>query len=59
VQLKVFDSHGREVTILVDELQERGFKSINFDAQRYASGLYFCRLITDSFNETKKMVIAK
>ncbi len=59
ITLKVYDAAGREVTELVNEFKPAGEYEITFDASNLASGNYFCRLATDSFIETKKMVLMK
>jgi len=59
VTLKVYDVLGREVSTLVDEVEEPGFKSVLFDASRFSSGMYFYRLTSGPFTEQKKLVLLK
>jgi phosphodiesterase/alkaline phosphatase D-like protein len=59
VVLKIYDILGREVATLVDEEKPPGRYSVNFDASRLASGVYFYRLTTPMFTQTKVMVLAK
>ncbi|MBI5216048.1 MAG: T9SS type A sorting domain-containing protein [Ignavibacteriae bacterium] len=59
VSLKVFDILGREVATLVDEIQQAGFQSVNWNASNYSSGIYFYRLQAGSFIETKKLVLIR
>jgi Cu/Zn superoxide dismutase len=58
VTLRLFDVSGREVARLVDAVQA-GPQSVTLDAQGLASGIYFYRLETPSFNATRKLVLAK
>jgi hypothetical protein len=44
VTLKVFNVLGQEVKILVDELQDAGFKSVSFNGIGLPSGMYYYRL---------------
>jgi photosystem II stability/assembly factor-like uncharacterized protein len=44
VTLTVYDILGREVTTLVNAVEEPGYKSLEWNAGRIASGLYFYRL---------------
>ncbi|MGD8778923.1 MAG: T9SS type A sorting domain-containing protein [Ignavibacteria bacterium] len=59
VSLKIYDVLGNEITTLVNEKQEAGSYSYNFDASGLASGTYIYKLTTDDFFETKKMVLIK
>lgn len=59
VTLKVYDSFGREVTTLVNEIKPEGIYESEFDGGKLASGLYFYQLKTNNFVETKKMLLLK
>lgn len=59
VTLKVFDVLGREAATLLSEPLTAGFHSVNFNAGNLTTGVYFYKLKTNNFTETKKMVIAK
>jgi len=57
--LKVFDVLGNEVAELVNEKQNAGRYSVEFDGNGFASGLYFYRLETDVYSEIKQMILLK
>lgn len=57
--LKVYDVLGNEVAALVNEKQDAGNYSVEFDAGRLSSGIYFYKLSTNGFNETKSMILLK
>ncbi|MBN1154391.1 cellulase family glycosylhydrolase, partial [candidate division KSB1 bacterium] len=59
VVLKVFDTRGREVKILVTEHQNAGNHSVLFDASNLQSGLYFYRLETGICSDTRKLLLLK
>jgi hypothetical protein len=59
VKLSVYDILGREITVLVNEQQQAGEYKVEWDASNYPSGVYFCKLITNEYSETKKMVLIK
>jgi len=57
--LRVYDLLGREVAQFVDEVQDAGFKSVEFDASGLASGVYFYRLVVGDYIAAKKLVVVK
>jgi hypothetical protein len=59
VSLKVFDITGREAAVLIDEEMNAGIYNVDFNAMSLPSGVYFYRLETDSFSDTKKMILVK
>ncbi|MBN2010848.1 T9SS type A sorting domain-containing protein [candidate division KSB1 bacterium] len=59
VQLKVYNMLGREVASLIDKDMTAGYYKMTFDASDLASGVYFYRLMTDSYVATYKMILMK
>jgi hypothetical protein len=59
VSLKVFDILGREVTTLVNEDQKAGRRSVEWNAIRLSSGVYFYRLEAGNFVSVKKLLLLK
>ena len=61
VQLKVYDILGREIATLVNEKQNPGIHNYTFSIINYklSSGVYFYRLVSGNYNQTKKMIILK
>ena len=59
VELVIYDILGCKVKTLVNEIQMPGIYSVKFDASKLSSGIYIYRLITDSFTESRKLVLMK
>lgn len=59
VKLVVYDIMGREVKTLVSENLKPGVYLADWDASLAASGVYFYKLMTDDYTETKRMVLIK
>ncbi len=59
VTLKVYDILGREVATLVDGELSAGEQSVQFNAERLPSGIYFYRLSSGTFVRQKKMEVLK
>lgn len=59
VTLKVFDLLGREVATLVNERKPQGTYTVRFDASKFSSGAYFCKLAVDGEIVTKKMTLLR
>ncbi len=58
VRLEVYNILGQRVTTLRDEFMPAGTHSVTWNAD-VASGVYFYRLQTDEFTETRKMTLMK
>jgi hypothetical protein len=59
VSLKILDLLGRDVATLVDGIQEAGSHVATWDGNNIASGVYFYRLHSDRFMQTRKMVLLR
>ena len=58
-KLMVYDETGKLVETLLNQKLNPGNYEITWNAAKYASGVYFYRLLTDGFEQTKKMILAK
>jgi hypothetical protein len=64
VNITVYNILGQKVKTLIDEYQEAGHKSVNWDGKddggkEVASGIYFYKIKATGFEKTKKMVLLK
>lgn len=59
VKIIVYDITGREVQTLVNESLKPGTYEVSFDGSKLNSGVYFYKLITDGYSETRKMILIK
>lgn len=59
VVLKVYDVRGREVQTLVNERLQPGTYEATFDGNGLNSGVYFYKLMTNDYTETKRMILLK
>ncbi|MEO8664899.1 MAG: T9SS type A sorting domain-containing protein [Ignavibacteria bacterium] len=59
VNLKIYNMLGEEVATLVDRRLDAGTYEVDFRAGSFASGIYFYRLQTKDFVQTKRMVLTK
>ncbi len=59
VQISVYTVTGQRVMTLVSENQSAGWYSVPFDGSNLSSGVYLYRLQTESFTETRKMLLVK
>jgi len=59
LSLRVLDVLGREVATLVNEMKPAGEYSVVFDAAKLSSGVYYYRLTSGSYSETKKMLLLR
>jgi hypothetical protein len=60
VRLVVYDIVGRQVAVLVNQIQKTGVYEVDFNANNIASGVYFYKLsVGDKYSEVKKMIVLK
>ncbi|MGF1669243.1 MAG: FG-GAP-like repeat-containing protein, partial [Balneolaceae bacterium] len=59
VKLVVYDLLGRQITVLVNDIQPAGNHEILFDANKLSSGIYIYRLESGEMNLTRKMMLVK
>jgi len=59
VSLKIFDMNGREVSVLLNQMQNAGTYQYDFNAGNLTSGTYFYKLETADFTQTKKLILVK
>jgi hypothetical protein len=59
VSLTVYDAAGKQVALLVSGHKERGNYAVQFSALNLSSGIYFYKLKSEGFEQTKKMLMVK
>ncbi len=61
VTIRVYNALGTEVTTLVNEYQTAGSHVVNFTSEgiHMSSGVYFYKLTSGNFSETKRMILLK
>jgi aminopeptidase N len=59
VDVAIYNILGEHVASLVHEQKEGGTFEVRWNAEGYPSGIYFCRLSTDGYVKTIKMIYAK
>ncbi len=58
-RLVIYDILGREITTLVNEQLKPGMYEVEWDGSNYPSGVYFYKLITTDYSESRRMVLIK
>lgn len=59
ITLKIFDMLGQNIATLVNEAQQPGFYSVNWNANQLPSGVYYYRLTAGEYIETKRLLLLK
>jgi hypothetical protein len=59
VTIKIYDFQGREVMTLVNEYQDAGHHSREFNVSNLQNGVYFYKIEAGQFNDIKKLTIIK
>jgi hypothetical protein len=59
VKIEVFNILGQRVEILLDETVSPGYHSVDFDASKLASGVFFYRMHAGQFKALKKLLLMR
>lgn len=59
VLIKLYDILGNEVKTIFDEVKEPGNYKVIFNAGDMPSGVYFYKMITENFSESKKLILVR
>jgi len=59
VSLKIYDVLGKEIATVINSSYSAGTYTVQWNASPFASGIYFYRLQSGTFSETKKLVVTK
>ena len=57
--LRIYDSTGRLIEILIDEELEPGNHTVQWNATGFSSGVYFVRLQSGNYLQTQKILLMK
>ena len=57
--LKIYNSIGQEVAVLIDGIVKAGSYQKVFNASALPSGIYFYKFVTDGFSDVRKMSLIK
>ncbi len=59
VQIIICNLVGRKMATLLSEIQDAGYKSVQWDATNVSSGVYFYQIRAGGFVQTRKMILLK
>jgi hypothetical protein len=59
VSMKVYDLNGRLIETLLNNFQDMGNHTITWDGSSQSSGMYFVRLESGEFIQTRKVILVK
>lgn len=59
VNISIFDVLGRKISSLIDKFQRSGRYSVIFDADALSSGVYYYKITSGEFTDTKKLILIR
>lgn len=59
VNIVLYNIYGKEVATIFNGNRTAGFYNVRFDASGLSSGVYFYRIISGNFTDTKRMTLVK
>jgi hypothetical protein len=59
IRLNIYDVLGQLVATLVNQPLAPGTYEVDFDGTNYPSGVFFYKITSNDFSESKKMILMK
>jgi len=59
ITLTIYDVNGKEIANLIKGFIDAGEHNVVFNAEKFASGIYFYKLNTGDYNYFRKMILLK
>ncbi len=59
VKVTIYNSVGKEISVLVNKNMQAGFYTYTWSASNIATGVYFYEMKTNNFTQVKKMLLVK
>jgi hypothetical protein len=59
VSIRIYDAAGSEVAVLENSHKPSGIYRVQFNAKGLSSGVYYYKIITENYSNTKKMILLK
>ena len=59
VSLSIYNLQGREVSTLINSNLKAGYHSVVWNANSYASGVYFVKMVAGEYVNTQKLMLVK
>lgn len=59
VTIKIYDIAGRELIKLINQKMNKGIYTVEFNGNNFASGIYFCQMVSGNFVKVQKLALVK
>ena len=59
IEISIYNIRGQKLTTLINKIQAAGTYHLSWNASRYASGVYFYKMETADFSQTRKMLLLR
>lgn len=59
VEISLYNILGSKVATIFNGYKDSGIHSVNFDGSQHSSGVYFYKITSNDFTQTKKMILEK
>ena len=59
VEISVYNILGNKIATLFNGFKSAGNHSVTFNAAKFSSGVYFYKIISEGFVQTRKMILEK
>ena len=59
VEITIYDIQGKKIEVITSEVYSPGHYSLEWNGEKYSSGVYFVKMVSENFIDTQKLMLMK
>jgi hypothetical protein len=59
VEIIIYDMQGKKIEVISNQVYSPGHYNLEWNAEKYSSGIYFVKMVSENFIDTQKLMLIK
>ena len=59
VEIVIYDMQGKKIEVIANQVYSPGYYNLEWNAEKYSSGIYFVKIVSENFVDTQKLMLIK